>query len=301
MKKAMRAAGCIITVILTIGLLMWTSNLTVRKDSSDKYSDFFRDRDYDVLFMGTSHVIDSVFPMELWKEYGIVSYNCGGTSNYLPTTYWVLQNVLDYVTPKVVVIDCYRLADDEKCPIIERAHYSLDSFPLSMNKIKAVLDLMDDPGGKTAEQAEKAANIAQSPSLELLWNFAFYHSRWNELEKDDFSPTSTKEKGAEPQINVVRGKLKRIDRDLTSEAGHTGEVYLRRRNTKSRMSISWSMTISSTTRRTCMTAILISMSPAQGKSHPGSAGSSWSSTAFRIKETIRRIPTGKRTTGNMRQ
>ena len=228
MKKAMRAAGCIITVILTIGLLMWTSNLTVRKDSSDKYSDFFRDRDYDVLFMGTSHVIDSVFPMELWKEYGIVSYNCGGTSNYLPTTYWVLQNVLDYVTPKVVVIDCYRLADDEKCPIIERAHYSLDSFPLSMNKIKAVLDLMDDPGGKTAEQAEKAANIAQSPSLELLWNFAFYHSRWNELEKDDFSPTSTKEKGAEPQINVVRGKLKRIDRDLTSEAGHTGEVYLRR-------------------------------------------------------------------------
>ncbi len=228
MKKAMRAAGCIITVILTIGLLMWTVNLTERKESSNKYSDFFKDRDYDVLFMGTSHVINSVFPMELWKEYGITSYNCGGTSNYLPTTYWVLQNALDYVTPKVVVIDCLRLADDEKCPYLARAHYSLDAFPLSMTKINAIRDLMDDPGGNTALEAEKAANIAQSPSLELLWEFTVYHSRWNELEKDDFSPAASREKGAETRIDVVPGKLKRIDRELTSSSGHTGEVYLRK-------------------------------------------------------------------------
>ena len=69
MKKAMRAAGCIITVILTIGLLMWTVNLTERKESSNKYSDFFKDRDYDVLFMGTSHVINSVFPMERVRDH----------------------------------------------------------------------------------------------------------------------------------------------------------------------------------------------------------------------------------------
>ena len=214
MKKAMRAAGCIITVILTIGLLMWTVNLTERKESSNKYSDFFKDRDYDVLFMGTSHVINSVFPMELWKEYGITSYNCGGTSNYLPTTYWVLQNALDYVTPKVVVIDCLRLADDEKCPYLARAHYSLDAFPLSKTKIDAIRDLMDNPGGNTALEAEKAANIAQSPWLELLWDFTLYHSRWNELEKDDFSPAASREKGAETRIDVVPGKLKRIDREL---------------------------------------------------------------------------------------
>ena len=228
MKKAMRAAGCIITVILTIGLLMWTSNLTERKDSSNKYSDFFKDRDYDVLFMGTSHVINSVFPMELWKEYGITSYNCGGTSNYLPTTYWVLQNALDYVTPKVVVIDCLRLAMDEKCPYLARAHYSLDAFPLSMTKINAIRDLMDDPGGNTALEAEKASNIAQSPTLELLENFTLYHSRWNELREDDFSPASSREKGAETRIDVVQGSLERIDPSLSAEPGHTGEVYLRR-------------------------------------------------------------------------
>ena len=228
MKKAMRVAGCLITLILTIGLLVWTANLTERKDSSNKYSDFFRDRDYDVLFMGTSHVINSVFPMELWKEYGITSYNCGGTSNYLPTTYWVLQNTLDYVTPKVVVIDCLRLAKDEKCPYLARAHYSLDAFPLSRTKINAIRDLMDNPGGNTALEAEKATNLAQSPALELVENFTLYHSRWNELEKDDFSPMTSREKGAETRIDVVQGKLERIDPALSAEPGHTGEVYLRR-------------------------------------------------------------------------
>ena len=228
MKKAARIIGCAVTLLLTAWLLFALTELTENKDSDNKYSDFFRDREYDVLFFGTSNVIDDVFPMELWKEYGIVSYNCGGTSNYLPTTYWVLQNALDYVTPKVVVIDCLRLADDEKCPYLARAHYSLDAFPLSMTKINAVRDLMDDPGGNTALEAEKAANIAQSPSLELLWNYTIYHSRWNELDDDDFSPAASREKGAETRIDVVPGKLKRIDRDLTSEAGHTGEVYLRR-------------------------------------------------------------------------
>ena len=114
MKKAARIIGCAVTLLLTAWLLFALTELTENKDSDNKYSDFFRDREYDVLFFGTSNVIDDVFPMELWKEYGIVSYNCGGTSNQLATTYWVMENALDYVTPKVVVIDCLHLSEDRK-------------------------------------------------------------------------------------------------------------------------------------------------------------------------------------------
>ena len=228
MRKATRAAGCVITLILTIGLLFCMTNLTERKTSDNKYHDFFQDRDYDVLFMGTSHVINSVFPMELWKEYGITSFNCGGTSNFLPTTYWVLENALDYVTPKAVVIDCLHLSSDRKCPDIARAHFSLDAFPLSLTKIKATLDLMDDPEENENPEAETRANAAQRSPLELLWDFSIYHSRWNELKEDDFAPAPNQEKGADTRINVVQGKLEKIDPGASLEPGHTGEVYLRK-------------------------------------------------------------------------
>jgi hypothetical protein len=60
-----------------------------RKASDFKYANFFeQDEDFDVLFFGTSHVINGIFPMELWNEYGIVSYNFGGHGNEIATSYW---------------------------------------------------------------------------------------------------------------------------------------------------------------------------------------------------------------------
>jgi hypothetical protein len=60
-----------------------------RKSSDFKYADYFeQDEDFDVLFFGTSHVINGIFPMELWNDYGIVSYNFGGHGNEIATSYW---------------------------------------------------------------------------------------------------------------------------------------------------------------------------------------------------------------------
>ena len=207
MKKAARIIGCAVTLLLTAWLLFALTELTENKDSDNKYSDFFRDREYDVLFFGTSNVIDDVFPMELWKEYGIVSYNCGGTSNQLATTYWVMENALDYVTPKVVVIDCLHLSEDRKRAATPRLHYNLDAFPLSLTKIRAVLDLMDDPVAAAAAEAEGTENSSWTASrTELLWDYAVYHSRWNDLQKEDFSPQPGREKGARSLFNVSDGE-----------------------------------------------------------------------------------------------
>ena len=230
MRRAAKAIGCIITLCFTVGLLIPLTNITERKSSDNKYADFFQDRSYDVLFMGTSHVMNGVFPMELWKDYGITSYNFGGHSNQMATTYWVMENALDYVTPKVMVIDCLSLSSDWKCSDkFSYLHQSLDAFPLSVTKIRAVWDLLDDPGldaaaeaGKTRESPEPRTRIG------LLWDFSVYHSRWNELKKDDFIPSSNKEKGAESRIAVTRGKIERIDSNIKTEPGHVGEKYLRK-------------------------------------------------------------------------
>ena len=79
-KNLLRVVSCIVTLCVTIGLLCPLTDLMERKSSDQKYESFFQqEQDFDVLFMGTSHVINAIFPMELWNDYGVVSYNFGGT------------------------------------------------------------------------------------------------------------------------------------------------------------------------------------------------------------------------------
>lgn len=232
MKSKLKiVAGCIITVSLTVCILSYLSNLAERKDSDMKYKDFFeQEADFDVLFMGTSHVINGVFPMELWNDYGIVSYNWGGHANHMATTYWVMENALEYTKPKVMVIDCSLLSSDTKCSeTFSNVHLSLDTFPLSVTKVKSIWDLLDDPAMDEAiEKGTVPINGEPRTKIGLLWNYSVFHSRWTELGQSDFEPIPTYEKGAESRIAVTRGNLNKIPSNQKITPGTTGEQYLRK-------------------------------------------------------------------------
>lgn len=232
MKKHMNnIIGCIVTLCLTIIILGKTTDMVERKDSDEKYADFFeQDADFDVLFMGTSHVMNGVYPMELWNEYGIVSYNFGGHANQMATTYWVMENALDYTTPEVVVIDCLACSGQWKCTdIFSYVHQSMDAFPLSTTKIKAVNDLLDDENMDEAiKEGVARENSEPRTKIGLLWNYSVYHSRWNELGHQDFEPNRNIEKGAESTIAVTPGTLERISPSLKVEGDFVGEEYLRK-------------------------------------------------------------------------
>ena len=63
-----------------------------RDDSQRKYGAFFEDQlGFDVLFMGTSRTLDAIQPMELWRDWGVTSYNMGNNSEPLGMTYHVLN------------------------------------------------------------------------------------------------------------------------------------------------------------------------------------------------------------------
>lgn len=229
--KMKRIAGCLAVCFLTVSMLAALTRLMERKDSRQKYEDFFaQDKDFDVLFFGASDVVNGIFPMELWKDYGIVSYNMAGHSNELATSYWVMENALDYTTPKLAVIDCLRINRNVKSSdIFSFMHISFDAFPLSTTKIKAVWDILDDPmmnereeSGSVREEQEKRTRLG------LLWNYSVYHSRWNELTENDFSPEPLYEKGAESRVAVSPAKLYRIDDNDKITGGALGEEYLRK-------------------------------------------------------------------------
>lgn len=205
MKKTKRFISAIIVVILTILILTYFTNITERKYSVQKYHDFFEDdQDYDVLFLGSSHVIDGISPMKIWNDYGITSYNLGGHSNTIPTSYWILMNALDYTTPKVVVIDGYLLGSPYKISgdNYSSAHNSFDAFPLSMTKVKGIYDLMEDPSIEAGLTDGSITESEKRAPIGLLWDFSVYHTRWTELTEDDFDFQINKNKGAEDRVAV---------------------------------------------------------------------------------------------------
>lgn len=161
----------IFTVILAL-VLSGIGNILNRKYSRQKHGGFLEQKaEYDVLFLGTSHVINGINPMELYKEYGISSYNLSNHGCPMALTYWVLMNALEIQEPKLVVVDLYAMRWENKLDKnTEYAHDALDAFPLTFTKLKSAWDLFD-----TVEDR-----------MQLALPFAKYHGRWNEIEKKDF-------------------------------------------------------------------------------------------------------------------
>ena len=188
MKKKINIAIKCILFTLTVACLLYLATGTLRrKDSLYKYADFFKmaKRDQiDVLFMGSSHVINGINPVTLYNEYGYTSYNMGGHGSLLQATYWELQEALKYTTPKWVVVDAYMLEkdyrylddreangdDEELNTSVEQLHLNMDVWPLSKTKINAVGDLIED----------------KEIQREFLMDFSVYHNRWEYITEDDF-------------------------------------------------------------------------------------------------------------------
>lgn len=229
MRKIKMACGCIFTLGMLFFSLKFCTDLAERKSSDFKYHPFFeQEEDFDILFLGTSHVINGIFPMELWKDYGLVSYNFGGHGNAVATSYWVMKNALNHTTPKLVVVDCLGIGYDAKTSgAFDQVHLSFDAFPFSITKCFAVYDLLNDSVMKKNEEAGAVSDTAQRTELSLLWDYSVYHSRWNELSFEDFQRASSREKGAESRIAVsVPGQVPDVAPDKKLEGGRVAIDYL---------------------------------------------------------------------------
>lgn len=204
--------GALLIVMLLI-VLSRAGALVERKASMEKYQPFYEQKEpFDVLIIGTSHAINGIFPMDLWNEYGIVSYNFGGHDNQPATSYWVLQNALQYTTPEMVVLDVFGVASQGKVSDdLSYLHLSTDSMPLSSTKVMMMDDILP-------EYADKS---------EFLFNFSIYHNRWSELKRNDFQPSITKEKGAESRIRVGRAnEFQLIGKHQRFEEESLGKEYI---------------------------------------------------------------------------
>ena len=75
--------------------------------TTSTYKQFYEmDRDsVDVLFIGSSVVVNAFIPQEIYNEYGIRSYNLGSEQQSIFLSYYWLKEALRFQKPQAVVLD----------------------------------------------------------------------------------------------------------------------------------------------------------------------------------------------------
>ena len=225
-KTWLRLLEACVFVALACVMVIGASRVLERKASRNQFGPFLENpQQYDVLFFGDSHFVNSLFPMEIWEDYGIPGYNLACYGNTMPVNYWAMMNAFDYAKPKVVVVAVNGVHRDFKVTgSSSDLHTALDFYPLSRMKARAIEDLMDDP---------YAADDDGNRYVDMKWEYYFtlgkYHSRWNEITKGDFVGNPNVQKGALMMLGVAPAQeYDLIDPDRYDEESAIGYGYLRR-------------------------------------------------------------------------
>lgn len=175
----------VVFLVCLIFCLCIISFVIQRKSSKVGYLPIYEETtDIDVLLSGSSHIMNSVFPYILWRDYGITSYNGGRSGQTIELTYFVLKELTKDIVPKVLVLDISKPSNtsDGKLYVADgNIHRSLDFMPYDDVKL---------------ELAMLAANTRDGNLLDYLSNFYTYHERWKELKEDDFVIDYNRQKGA---------------------------------------------------------------------------------------------------------
>ena len=163
----------------------------------------------DVLFLGSSVVVNAFIPQEIYNEYGIRSYNLGSEQQSIFLSYYWLREALRYQKPKVVVLD---------------ARFMMDMHPENaINTVEGLTRKCLDPMKWSEVKREAVHKLceldeSQSELSYYLTNIRF-HSRWTAIQEYDFNKEMvgpSKLKGFAPVLDKGQASYATFDEnDLT--------------------------------------------------------------------------------------
>lgn len=133
-------------------------------------SQYYRESgDHDVIFIGDCEVYANFTPMEMYRERGITAYVRGSSQQLIWQSYYVLKETLEYETPKVVVLNVNAMRYSE--PVSEAFHrLTIDRMRWSDEKVGII----------------RASMMEEETFLSYVFPILRYHSRFDELTKEDF-------------------------------------------------------------------------------------------------------------------
>ncbi len=126
------------------------------------------EKNHNVLFLGDCEVYENIVPAILWEKYGIHSYIRGSAQQLMWQSYYLLEDTLRYEKPDVVVLSV--LAMKYHIPQSETYNrMTIDGMEWSKAKVGMIQSSMTE----------------EERFLDYAFPVLRFHSRWNELSKDD--------------------------------------------------------------------------------------------------------------------
>ena len=166
--------------------------------------DFFANRDdehYDVLAFGPSYMFFTFNPVELYRNYGLLSFVPGTSCQPIEVTYHYIKKALEIYKPKVVIVGAsmFVLSEGQYLLSDGNAHTAVDCFPRGIERARLVFDL----------------NV-QSQYENFLFPLIKYHQRWKNLKKGDFTGVPMSANSDKEKMRLaIRGHLAYFDSTQT--------------------------------------------------------------------------------------
>ena len=186
LKRLISAICFCALLFFLIGRVTYVLSDKSRGTLAEDYYQYGRNT-FDVIFAGPSTTQYAIQPMQLWEEFGIVSYNLGTSAQTVAQEYYLVKEAIQLHHPKLVVLDGGTESSEKKVNSKEHLHFMSDGMPIT-SKVK--WEMMRD--------------LAGTDILEFILPIYTYHTRWKELTKNDFLPDS-KEHVLGAVTGVVRG------------------------------------------------------------------------------------------------
>lgn len=197
-------------LFLALGLLLLRRTetiLSLKMNSLASFEDFERtfnqfyrleNNSLQAVFLGKSTVKWAVSPIQLYADSNITSYNLATNMQPIQAGYYLLKEVFENQSPKVVFCDISTLFKNEEED--SAWHIVMDNTPVSWNKVDTALSL-----------AERKADGKYF--LSVMSPLYFYHNRWEQLTQHDFM------KPDNPDHDYTAGYY------MTSAVGGTGLTF----------------------------------------------------------------------------
>ncbi len=169
----------------------------------------------DVVFMGSSHIHCDINTKVLWDKYGIAAYDYSAAEQPLWITYYYLEEICKYQSPKLIVLDLFspaRFKDDFQYHWLPD---NLNGVRFSLTKIKMAC---------VSSESDKLFNYFPS-----IFNF---HSRYDEVGKDDIKELFKTDyeksafKGYTPYFNTTNIEEPEFYEEFSGGLTVKSEIYL---------------------------------------------------------------------------
>lgn len=221
MKAVRRFIGVILFGLIFASVFSVCDRILVRKsvdgwwNVTEKLDGFYNspENEYDVMFFGSSNTYCSFNPLEIWEKTGVKSYVFATQQQPVWASYHYMKEAFKTQKPKLAVMDVLMFSKNDEY-YDDGVNYTFcDNMPFSVNKVE--LAYASAPAGER---------------FGLLCRFFKYHSRWSELNEQDFKYRKKDMQDFSKGFYVLTSEYDNAEREDTR--GVTDEAELSEKNRK---------------------------------------------------------------------